>query len=189
MRLLSAASALLLVAGAATATVHTSPDDAGPMKDDAGTFSIPLSTPLSHAISLGDALTLKAVDDSPIVGYRFESKTVVGEYWPTADIPPEKFLAYFSEQLQAEPEIVAVITERETSLGEIDDLPKPVPMEVPYPEFSSPSAVLSDSARELVAREDKAGVKQRSVLARATTDTWGPLAAYINGNPSSGFLN
>ena len=85
--------------------------------------------PFDHAVSLDDAVSVSALLGEEILGYRFESNDLVGEWYPEEGESAADFLATFDADYATEPEVVAVIVAPQptTVSRSSTDAPEPVP--------------------------------------------------------------
>ena len=157
---------------------------------------VPVLIPLSHPVSLQDAMAAAASNrmtiGSAVGGYKFEGDVVAGEYWPTEDLPPDKFLSEFQSATGTLPEVVGLLTMKSVSLEEAQRVEPTETLSLDAQVFvAPPSAELPASkAHELMA----ARAKQESTFrVGATTLTGGdtpqPRDAYVNVRPSAAFAN
>lgn len=156
---------------------------------DGTVVEVPILTELTHPVSLADALAWAgtARGANPVEGVRFESDTVVGEYWMTEDRTPEAFLKAFKEDTGTEPEVVGLLSfesvpYEDVLAGRIATETAEIPAEV----FSAPPATLSeDSLEQRRGEEERPPSSERL----APGDTWVPRDAYSYITKSAAFPN
>jgi hypothetical protein len=117
---------------------------------------VPVMTELTHPITLQDALSFISTArlSSEVEGFRFESDTVVGEYWMTDNLSPEAFLRAFDEDTGTAPQVVGLLSLESVRLSEAVDVKAPGTIAVAAEEYLAPAAkmpvdvvaTLSDSA-------------------------------------------
>lgn len=103
--------------------LSASASEAGAEAASTALVDIPTLTPLSHPVSLQDAIAAgaksRSVLGAAVEGYKFESDVVVGEYWPTEDVTPEKFLREFESDTGTLPEVVGLLTMKSVPVSEL----------------------------------------------------------------------
>ena len=100
--------------------------------------------PLDHAISLGNAAIVANSVDDDVVGYRFESSDLVGEWFPEEDETTNDFLDEFDDDYATEPEITALIVElpldETVTAGRTSTDESEEPLVTGMPELDAPAA-------------------------------------------------
>lgn len=150
---------------------------------------VPVVTELSHPVSLEDALSWSqsARTAAPVEGVRFESESVVGEYWMTADRSPEAFLEAFEADTGTVPEVVALLSTESIPIE--DALAGDVREEsvtISAPEFSAPPAVVTDENSARFAEEHPETPSSERL---APGDRWTPRTVTSWITRSAAFTN
>ena len=133
-----------------------------------------------------------------VEGYKFEGDVVVGEYWPTEDIPPEKFLSEFESSTGTLPEIVGLLTKKSVPLKDVQRFERAKTLSIDAPVFVAPAVaeLPASKAHELMATKDLMAAKAKeesTTRVGATTLTGGdtpqPRDAYVSVTTSDVFAN
>src|SRR6478736_2755416 len=165
-------------------------------------IEVPVLTPLAHPVSLQDAIELssnsRAVIGDIVEGYKFEGAVVAGEYWPTEDVPPDKFLSEFEKATGTLPEVIGLLTKERVPLDQTQSVQQAETLTVDAPVFVAPpvSELPASKAEELMAATELLAaqkVREPTSELGATTLAGGstpqPRDANVNVKTSAAFAN
>ncbi len=157
---------------------------------------IPVLTPLSHPVSLQDAIAASASSrmtiGAAVEGYKFEGDVVAGEYWPTADIPPEKFLSEFERATGTLPEVVGLLTKKSVPLKEVQRVERTKTLSLDAAVFVAPTVAELPASKVqefTTARVKEESTSTAGVTALAGGYTAQPRDAQIRVTTSTAFAN
>ena len=134
----------------------------------------------AHPVSLESATTVARAAGLPVEGYRFESDSIVGNFWLDGGLTVEEFLAEVRKETGTAPEIVtayvdgeAFTDKREQSRGLGD-----VVLGADLPVYDAPDAVVPTD-RGPAERSSTAQLSPVVASSAAAGDTWQPNDAQV----------
>lgn len=130
-----------------------------------------------HPVSLPDAATIRTANSQDVIGYRFDSDSMVGDFWVDTNQSLASFLEDVETKTGTVPEVTGAYLEVPQSGKEGDRLRHEndaVVIETGLPEFDAPDASPEAGLLEVRGNEDGSRAESSSVTARANTNTWRP---------------
>ena len=133
--------------------------------------------PFSAPTTLDQAVTIGASSPEPVAGFRFDSGSIVGEYFLDSSEDPAAFLSGFEERYGTEPQVVGLVVERprdsDAARSAIESA-VPALIDTGLPAFTAPP-IPAENVQELtvnMAAPTDAGLSARS------SGNWAPESVY-----------
>lgn len=133
-------------------------------------------TPLDHPISLESAMTLRTAYSEAVLAYRFESDTIVGDFWRSSNQSAEDFLSHIEHTLRTAPEVVAVYTLADTSEKAATRSTRVLATDLPI--FDAPTGQIPESAMNVNPRVSIGEGSRPQAL--AANERWDPNQAFVD---------
>lgn len=139
----------------------------------------------AHPVSLESALTLTDGDGIRVEGYRFESSSIAGDFWPDAGLSAEDFLAEIAAATGTAPEVVGAYVDsadhakRAPEVGPFADAPLGAELPV-YVAPPGDPVVMSEDLSPASTEGEAPG----DVGPLAVNETWQPTTAEAMVTPS-----
>lgn len=153
-----------------------------------------VTLPLSHAVTLRDAVKFAPRITSQVTGFRFDNGDIEGEYSPTPDQTLEQFLAGFLERFGTQPEVTGVVVKVAVEEAQQRVGARSAPLDPGAPAFDAPAVTLSPEYAKVAEPPADGASEQRiaqSAVAAADPVDWRPNdfeASITNHNGRADFF-
>ncbi|MCJ1697938.1 hypothetical protein MT349_19320 [Rathayibacter caricis] len=150
-----------------------------------------LTLPLSHPVTLQDAIAFASRIGQPVEAYSFNNGDIEGEYSPSADQSASEFLSGFSERFGTQPEVTGLVTRVNIDQAQQRTFARTAPLDPGTTPFDAPPAVPAGDVA--VAATPPVAVSAKADLSRAVAAAgdWRPNDAegqVTNQNGRADFL-
>lgn len=141
--------------------------------------------PLSHAVTLQDAVSFAPSIGGDITAFKFDNGDVEGEYSPSLDQTLEQFLAGFSERFGTQPEVTGVVVKVSVAEAQQRMSARSAPLDPGAPAFDAPAVTLSPEYAEVATPPAPVASAERAVSVAAASD-WRPNDAQVEVTNQNG---